>query len=240
MKFQIGTSSLHHSSNVQSQIGTCLNKKMDDIAIIENKIYEIRGQKVMLDFDLAEMYGVETKRLKEQVRRNIERFPAEFMFELTKEEVAISRSQIATLKTGQGYNIKYLPFAFTEYGIVMLSSVLKSKTAVEVNINIIRAFVRMRQYLLSNIPKKELEELKQRIEYLEEDITSDRESYEKQFDAGRTDSGRRELPLCRKPVRAAMVGRRMYQARSRYPLFNSTQNRERNNGYHSRANQQSA
>ena len=155
---------------------------MDDIAIIENKIYEIRGQKVMLDFDLAEMYGVETKRLKEQVRRNIERFPAEFMFELTKEEVQFSRAQIATLKTGQGHNIKYLPFAFTEYGIVMLSSVLKSKTAVEVNINIIRAFVRMRQYLLSSVPPKELEELKQRIEYLEEDITSDRESYKKQFD----------------------------------------------------------
>ena len=155
---------------------------MDDIAIIENKIYEIRGQKVMLDFDLAEMYGVETKRLKEQVRRNIERFPVEFMFELTKEEVQFSRSQLATLKTGQGHNIKYLPFAFTEYGIVMLSSVLKSKTAVEVNINIIRAFVRMRQYLLSSVPPKELEELKQRIEYLEEDITSDRESYKKQFD----------------------------------------------------------
>ena len=155
---------------------------MDDIAIIENKIYEIRGQKVMLDFDLAEMYGVETKRLKEQVRRNIERFPAEFMFELTKEEVQFSRSQIASLKNGPGHNIKYLPFAFTEYGIVMLSSVLKSKAAVEVNINIIRAFVRMRQYLLSNVPQKELEELKQRIEYLEEDITSDRESYEKQFD----------------------------------------------------------
>lgn len=155
---------------------------MDDIAIIENKIYEIRGQKVMLDFDLAEMYGVETKRLKEQVRRNIERFPVEFMFELTKEEVQFSRSQFATLKTGQGHNIKYLPFAFTEYGIVMLSSVLKSKTAVEVNINIIRAFVRMRQYLLSSVPPKELEELKQRIEYLEEDITSDRESYKKQFD----------------------------------------------------------
>ena len=155
---------------------------MDDIAIIENKIYEIRGQKVMLDFDLAEMYGVETKRLKEQVRRNIERFPVEFMFELTKEEVQFSRSQFATLKTGQGHNIKYLPFAFTEYGIVMFSSVLKSKTAVEVNINIIRAFVRMRQYLLSSVPPKELEELKQRIEYLEEDITSDRESYKKQFD----------------------------------------------------------
>ena len=128
------------------------------------------------------MYGVETKRLKEQVRRNIERFPVEFMFELTKEEVQFSRSQFATLKTGQGHNIKYLPFAFTEYGIVMLSSVLKSKTAVEVNINIIRAFVRMRQYLLSSVPPKELEELKQRIEYLEEDITSDRESYKKQFD----------------------------------------------------------
>ena len=155
---------------------------MDELAIIENKIYEIRGQKVMLDFDLAEMYGVETRVLKQAVRRNIERFPIEFMFELTKEEAEFSRSQSVTLKTGQGYNIKYLPFAFTEYGIVMLSSVLKSKTAVEVNINIIRAFVRMRQYLLSNIPKKELEELKQRIEYLEEDITSDRESYEKQFD----------------------------------------------------------
>ena len=136
----------------------------------------------MLDFDLAEMYGVETRVLKQAVRRNIERFPIEFMFELTKEEAEFSRSQSVTLKTGQGHNIKYLPFAFTEYGIVMLSSVLKSKTAVEVNINIIRAFVRMRQYLLSNIPKKELEELKQRIEYLEEDITSDRESYEKQFD----------------------------------------------------------
>ena len=155
---------------------------MDDIAIIENKIYEIRGQKVMLDFDLAEMYGVETKRLKEQVRRNIERFPAEFMFDKKKQQDQFSRPKIATLKTGQGHNIKYLPFAFTEYGIVMLSSVLKSKTAVEVNINIIRAFVRMRQYLLSNVPQKELEELKQRIEYLEEDITSDRESYEKQFD----------------------------------------------------------
>ena len=70
---------------------------MDDIAIIENKIYEIRGQKVMLDFDLAEMYGVETKRLKEQVRRNIERFPVEFMFELTQEEVQFSRSQVSTV-----------------------------------------------------------------------------------------------------------------------------------------------
>ena len=150
---------------------------------IRSKVYILRGQQVMLDQDLAEIYGYQVKNLNQQVKRNLTRFPEDFMFQLTKEEVTeLSRSQIATLKTGQGYNIKYLPFAFTEYGIVMLSSVLKSKTAVEVNINIIRAFVRMRQYLLSNIPKKELEELKQRIEYLEEDITSDRESYEKQFD----------------------------------------------------------
>ena len=108
-------------------------------ALIENKIYLIRGQKVMLDFDLAEMYGVETKRLKEQVRRNIERFPEDFMFELTKEEVegllnsiTPSRSQIATLKRGS--NIKYLPFAFSEHGVLMLSSVLRSEEAVQVNI----------------------------------------------------------------------------------------------------------
>lgn len=156
---------------------------MDELAIIENKIYEIRGQKVMLDFDLAEMYGVETRVLKQAVRRNIERFPIEFMFELTKEEAEFSRSQSVTLKTqDQGHNIKYLPFAFTEYGVVMLSSVLKSKTAIEININIIRAFVHMRQYLLSNIPKQELDELRKRVEYLEEDISSDRESYEKQFE----------------------------------------------------------
>ncbi len=94
------------------------------------------------------------------------------MFELTKEEAEFSRSQSVTLKTGQGHNIKYLPFAFTEYGVVMLSSVLKSKTAIEININIIRAFVHMRQYLLSNIPKQELDELRKRVEYLEEDISS--------------------------------------------------------------------
>ena len=127
---------------------------MDDIAIIENKIYEIRGQKVMLDFDLAEMYGVETKRLKEQVRRNIERFPAEFMFELTKEEVAISRSQIATLNKSnnyRGYNIKYLPYVLTEQGIMMLSGLLKSDIAVKVNVQIIDAFVKMRKYISNNL-----------------------------------------------------------------------------------------
>ena len=145
---------------------------MDDLIIIENKIYEIRGQKVMLDFDLAEMYEVETKYLKQMVRRNAERFPEDFMFQLSNEEVncliSSLRLQIATSNKG---GTRYSPFAF-----------LRSPKAIEVNINIMRAFVRMRQYLLSHAPKKELDELRERIEYLEEDVTSDRDSYEKQFD----------------------------------------------------------
>ncbi|WP_296122698.1 ORF6N domain-containing protein [uncultured Bacteroides sp.] len=156
---------------------------MDDLIIIENKIYEIRGQKVMLDFDLAEMYGVETKRLKEQVRRNMERFPKDFLFQLTNEEansLAISlRFQNGTSNKGGN---RYAPFAFTEQGVAMLSGILRSPRAIEVNINIMRAFVRMRQYLLSHTPKQELEELRKRIEYLEEDVSSDRDDYEKQFD----------------------------------------------------------
>ena len=156
---------------------------MDDLIIIENKIYEIRGQKVMLDFDLAEMYEVETKYLKQMVRRNAERFPEDFMFQLSNEEVncliSSLRLQIATSNKG---GTRYSPFAFTEQGIAMLSGILRSPKAIEVNINIMRAFVRMRQYLLSHAPKKELDELRERIEYLEEDVTSDRDSYEKQFD----------------------------------------------------------
>lgn len=115
---------------------------------IENLIHVIRGQQVMLDSDLARLYGVETKRLKEQVRRNLNRFPTDFMFELTKEECL--RSQIATLNAGQGKHLKYMPFVFTENGIAMLSSVLKSETAIEVNIRIMRAFTYMRSFLTSN------------------------------------------------------------------------------------------
>jgi hypothetical protein len=104
----------------------------------------------MLDFDLAEMYEIDTKRLKEQVRRNIKRFDGEdFMFELTKNEVLeLSRSQNATLNTGRGSNIKYLPFAFTELGVAMLSSVLNSDKAIETNRKIMRAFTILRQYAL--------------------------------------------------------------------------------------------
>jgi hypothetical protein len=121
-----------------------------ELSIIQ-RIHEIRGVKVMLDFDLAERYGVETKRLKEAVRRNIERFEGDdFMFQLTKNEVAeLSRSQIASLNNGRGSNIKYPPFAFTELGVAMLSSVLNSETAINANRKIMRAFVAIRQYVLN-------------------------------------------------------------------------------------------
>lgn len=116
---------------------------------IESKIYFIRGQKVMMDSDLAEMYGVQTKRLKEQVKRNIDRFPEDFMFELTAQEAEeLSRSQYATLK--RGYNIKYLPYAFTEHGVLMLSSVLRSEQATAVNIRIMRVYSKMKELLMMN------------------------------------------------------------------------------------------
>ncbi len=118
---------------------------------IQNRIYEIRGQKVLLDFDLAELYGTETKRLKEAVRRNMERFPSDFMFELSNEEYKSLRTQFATLeKQGRGKFSKYNPFAFTEQGIAMLASVLRSPKAIEVNIQIVRAFVFLRKYALSH------------------------------------------------------------------------------------------
>jgi len=111
---------------------------------LEQKIFQIRGQKVMLDSDLAELYQVETKVLKRAVRRNIDRFPDDFMFELTKEEAEDTRRQNGTLKTRQGQNIKYLPYAFTEQGLAMLSGILNSPVAVRVNIEIMRTFVKIR------------------------------------------------------------------------------------------------
>jgi ORF6N domain len=112
-----------------------------------NKIYLIRDKKVMLDFDLAEMYAVETKQLKRQVKRNPERFPKDFMFELTKKEFENLRSQIGTSSWG---GTRYMPMAFTEQGVAMLSSVLNSPTAIEVNVQIIRVFSKMRELLLTN------------------------------------------------------------------------------------------
>jgi len=121
-----------------------------EMSIIQS-IHELRGVKVMLDFDLAERYGIETRVLKQAVRRNLKRFEDEdFMFELTKNEIiALSRSQYVTLNKGRGSNIKYKPFAFTELGVSMLSSVLNSDTAIDINRKIMRAFVMLRQYALN-------------------------------------------------------------------------------------------
>jgi phage regulator Rha-like protein len=118
--------------------------------LIKNKIHTIRGVQVMLDSDLAELYAVPVKRLNEQVKRNIERFPEQFMFQLSVDEYSSLRSQIATLNHNRGKHRKYIPFAFTEQGVSMLSAVLKSQKAIEVSILIINAFVEMRRFLISN------------------------------------------------------------------------------------------
>jgi hypothetical protein len=119
-------------------------KEIVSIEQISGRIYFIRGQRVMLDRDLAELYGVETKRLKEQVRRNIDRFPDDFMFELTKNEFEILRSQFASSSWG---GLRYAPMAFTEHGVLMISSVLKNDKAVQVNIQIMRVFIKFRAML---------------------------------------------------------------------------------------------
>ena len=150
-------------TNTKLEVAICDLKNIDCINI-ESLIRIIRGEQVMLDSDLAMLYGVETKRLNEQVKRNLNRFPEDFMFQLTKEEAnhsrsqivilnndeLSSRSQIATLNTQRGQNIKYLPYAFTRNGIAMLSSVLRSDTAVEVNIRIMRAFTMIPQLVNHN------------------------------------------------------------------------------------------
>ena len=127
--------------------------------IIEKRILLIRNQKVMLDRDLALLYGIETKVLKQAVRRNIKRFPEDFMFKLTADEERLLRSQFVTLKRGQ--HSKYSSFAFTEQGIAMLSSVLNSDRAIQVNIEIMRSFVKLREFLSKNL------DVSKRLDYLE-------------------------------------------------------------------------
>jgi len=118
--------------------------------VVIKSIYEIRGIKVMIDRDLAKLYGVETKYLKRQVRRNIERFPDDFMFQLSKQEFYNWRSQFGTSNASDKKGLRYAPYAFTEQGIAQLSSVLKSERAIKVNIHIIRLFTKMREMLLNN------------------------------------------------------------------------------------------
>ena len=128
---------------------------------IERSILALRGMRVMLDEDLARLYGVAVKIMNQAVRRNIERFPGDFMFQLTAKEAALLRSRIVILEAGRGRHRKYMPFAFTEHGVAMLSSVLRSPRAVQVNIEIMRAFVRLRQMMASNA------ELARRLDELE-------------------------------------------------------------------------
>ena len=156
-----------------------------EIQIIENKIYEIRGQQVMLDFDLAEMYEISTGRLKEQVKRNIERFPDDFMFQLTKGEWKELIAKCDKLPN----NLKHspsTPFAFTEHGVAMLSSVLKSGRAIEMNIRIIRAFVAVRKYILQAKPTNNIEERIKALEQANEELLKDMndlsEDTQKSFD----------------------------------------------------------
>ena len=185
---------------------------MNDIQTIQSMIYEIRGQRVMLDFDLAEMYGVETRRLNEQVKRNIERFPEDFMFQLTKGEHEILKSPIATSNLSENQNVavsisqiatskpkerrggtQKRPYAFTENGVAMLSSVLRSPLAIQVNIGIMRAFTAFR-HLATSLPKsdvvadvaqlrKDFEELKLDIEDILHDQNDINEETRAQLDA---------------------------------------------------------
>lgn len=135
------------------------------VEAIADRILILRGQRVIVDADLAALYGVQTKRLNEQVRRNAERFPADFMFALSQEEWDALRSQSATLKTGRGQHRKYLPYAFTEHGAIMAATVLNSPRAVEVSIYVVRAFVQLRELLAGHKElAKRLNELETRME----------------------------------------------------------------------------
>ena len=146
-----GKMNINMTDKIEKKESSELTTKSDQLVGVDNiepLIKIIRGQQVMLDRDLATLYGVETKRLNEQVKRNIKRFPEDFMFQLTKDECL--RSQIATLNEGRGQHLKYMPYVFTENGVAMLSSVLRSDTAIEVNIRIMRAFTSMRHFLQNN------------------------------------------------------------------------------------------
>ncbi|HTX20753.1 MAG TPA: ORF6N domain-containing protein [Candidatus Aquilonibacter sp.] len=142
---------------------------------IEEMVFLIRGQRVILDFDLARVYGVTTKRLNEQFRRNVERFPGDFAFQLTKQELANLRSQFATSSLHGG--LRYLPIAFTEHGALMLGNILSGKTAMVVSIRVVRAFVWMREQLAAN------KEFAQKLKELESRISGHDESIQSLFEA---------------------------------------------------------
>ena len=150
---------------------------MNEILKIQDFIYEVRGCKVMLDSDLAKLYGVETKRLNEAVKRNISRFPNHYMFQLTEDEYCSLRSQFATSKNGKGGR-RYMPFVFTEQGVAMLSSVLNSEVAIQMNIKIIDTFVQIRHFALEN---KELTRRYRELEQYFVDYCKDNEKDKQQI-----------------------------------------------------------
>lgn len=162
--------------------------------IVMNKIYVIRGQKVMLDRDLAILYGVETKQLKRQVNRNIERFPKDFMFEMTKEEFENWRSQFGTSNSSDKMGLRYAPYVFTEHGVLMLSSVLNSPKAIQVNIQIMRVFTRIRQALTDNT------ELRLAIEKLEKKTDNNTKNIEVVFQYVDELMEKKEKPKPRKQI----------------------------------------
>ena len=166
---------------MDGQSTNALMGPLDADAAIKSRIFTIRGVQVMLDRDLAALYGVEAKTLNRQVKRNIERFPEDFMFQLSRSEC--SRCQIGTLNMGRGSNVKYLPYAFTENGIAMLSGVLRSQAAIEVNIKIMRVFNAMRHALASMAPIfARIEETERRqLEYGSRQI-ADQQRNEERFD----------------------------------------------------------
>jgi DNA repair ATPase RecN len=199
---------------------------MQIIQSIQNRIYEIRGERVMLDRDLANLYEVETKALNLAVKRNIKRFPSDFMFQLTKEEFTSlrfqietlensepSRSQFVTLKAGRGKYSKYLPYAFTEQGVAMLSGVINSDKAISMNIAIMRAFVSVRQVLLKqNDIKEQLREIKERIG--EHDV-----QLNQIYDAMENLLDNPSAPLRMQPKENGMTGKGLGLSRVGHPIF---------------------
>lgn len=183
---------------------------MNDLLVIQNKIYELRGLKIMLDYDLAEMYGVETRVLNQAVKRNLTRFPEDFMFQLTSKEWEIMSSQFVMTYSPKRPKTA-LPYAFTEHGVVMLSSVLRSETAIQVNIAVTRAFVAARQMLSRNSVvsrigqlEKDFKELKQELEEIFADYNDINEDTRAQLEAINTSLV--ELQVQRKQIPHRRIG----------------------------------
>ena len=159
-------------------MGKDAEKSLADIA---SQIFVVRGQRVMLDSELAKLYGVETRVLNQAVRRNRERFPGDFVLELTNQEVMRSRSQSVILNVGRGSNVKHLPLAFTEHGAIMAATVLNSPRAVQMTVFVVRAFVKMRESLLVNaVLAREVAALRSRVDPLDENT---RKQFDQVFEA---------------------------------------------------------